>query len=117
MIDQEQEETNDSDVEPLEEVGVPAVAGAGVAASDSLLTGSPMLRRPVDIVPLMERLEISNYMLAEDVQEEDDASIVSSHGVVPTASVAPEKSLISSVSNVSHPNVTSISQYDIQVTT
>lgn len=112
---QEQEETNDSDVEPLEEVGVPVA----VAASDSLSTGSPMLRRNVDIVPLMERLEISNYMLAEDVQEEDDGSIVSSHGVVPTASVAPEKSLISSISsitNVSHPNVTSLSQYDIQVT-
>lgn len=115
---QEQEETNDSDVEPLEEVGEPAAAAAavGIAVADGLSTGSPMLRRPVDIVPLMERLEISNYMLAEDVQEEDDASIVSSHGVVPTASVAPEKSPISSINNVSHPNVTSISQYDIQVT-
>lgn len=64
----------------------------------------------------MERLEISNYMLAEDLMEEDDGSIVSSHGVVPTATIAPEKSSISLINNVSPPNVTSISQYDIQVT-
>lgn len=92
---------------------MPVAAAVGVA--DSLSTGSPMLRRSVDIVPLMERLEISNCMLADDLLEEDDGTIVSSHGIVPTASIAPEKSTTSSISNVSHPNVTSISQYDIQV--
>lgn len=111
---QEQEETNDSDVEQLEEVVGGGTTAAAVTTTilttDSAAAVPQTVKPDADKLPTaaMERLDITEFKLAEFVSENVDPY---SSGHV----VCDQQQQSTLPIGSSHPLVSSVSQYGIQV--